>query len=99
MVIFIFQLMLRMGLIAPSTPGCFHYLPIALKALNKLCQLIDKHMIAIGGQKIEMPTLSAAELWKASGGCSVMPSFYYLFNFNKSFNEILSPPAQPQLVT
>ncbi|XP_074077450.1 putative proline--tRNA ligase, mitochondrial [Macrotis lagotis] len=61
------RLMLRTGLLHPAGPGCYHYLPYAVRALEKLVGVIDQEMQAIGGQKLDMPTLSSAELWRASG--------------------------------
>ncbi|XP_023648586.2 probable proline--tRNA ligase, mitochondrial [Paramormyrops kingsleyae] len=60
------KLMLQGGLIQPSNPGCFYYLPAAVRALEKLVRLIDDEMHAIGGQKLDMPSLCAAELWQRS---------------------------------
>ncbi|XP_016135705.1 probable proline--tRNA ligase, mitochondrial isoform X2 [Sinocyclocheilus grahami] len=66
------RLMLHTGLIHPSNPGCFYYLPVALRSMEKLVRLIDEEMHAIGGQKIDMPALCSAELWKKSGRWELM---------------------------
>ncbi|XP_051788581.1 probable proline--tRNA ligase, mitochondrial [Erpetoichthys calabaricus] len=60
------RLMLQAGLIFPSSPGCYHYLPSTVRAMEKLVRLIDEEMHLIGGQKLNMPSLSAADLWKRS---------------------------------
>ncbi|XP_013817232.2 probable proline--tRNA ligase, mitochondrial [Apteryx mantelli] len=61
------KLMVQGGLICPAGPGCYHYLPSAVRAMEKLVGLIDREMRAVGGQKLSMPSLSPAELWRASG--------------------------------
>lgn len=66
------RLMLQTGLIHPSNPGCFYYLPVALRSMEKLVRLIDEEMWAIGGQKVDMPALCSAELWKKSGRWELM---------------------------
>lgn len=66
------RLMLQTGLIHPSNPGCFYYLPVALRSMEKLVRLIDEEMHAIGGQKVDMPALCSAELWKTSGRWELM---------------------------
>ncbi|KAF7711799.1 probable proline--tRNA ligase, mitochondrial [Silurus meridionalis] len=66
------RLMLQAGLIHSSNPGCFYYLPAALRSMEKLVRLIDEEMQAIGGQKVDMPTLCGAELWKQSGRWELM---------------------------
>ncbi|KAJ8388497.1 hypothetical protein AAFF_G00133730 [Aldrovandia affinis] len=60
------RLMLQAGLIHPSNPGCYYYLPVAVRAMEKLVRLIDQEMQGIGGQKLDMPSLCAAELWRRS---------------------------------
>ncbi|KAG5850045.1 probable proline--tRNA ligase, mitochondrial [Anguilla rostrata] len=60
------RLMLQAGLIHPSNPGCYYYLPATVRAMEKLVRLIDQEMQGIGGQKLDMPSLCAAELWRRS---------------------------------
>ncbi|KAG9350925.1 hypothetical protein JZ751_024814 [Albula glossodonta] len=60
------RLMLQAGLIHPSNPGCYYYLPATVRAIEKLVRLIDQEMQGIGGQKLDMPSLCAAELWRRS---------------------------------
>ncbi|XP_072019571.1 probable proline--tRNA ligase, mitochondrial [Amphiura filiformis] len=66
------QLMLNAGLIQSAGPGTFHFLPLALRSLEKLIKLIDSTMGEIGAQKIAMPCLTKAELWKTSGRWDTM---------------------------
>ncbi|XP_056388159.1 probable proline--tRNA ligase, mitochondrial [Hyla sarda] len=61
------RLMYKAGLIRPTSPGCFHYLPHTVRSMEKLIRLIDRAMQEIGGQKIDMVTLCSAELWRQSG--------------------------------
>ncbi|XP_028589201.2 putative proline--tRNA ligase, mitochondrial [Podarcis muralis] len=68
------RLMLLAGLIYPASPGCFHYMPYTVRALEKLIRVIDGEMQTIGGQKVNMPALSSAELWRASGRWELMGS-------------------------
>ncbi|XP_055978306.1 probable proline--tRNA ligase, mitochondrial [Sorex fumeus] len=66
------RLMLRVGLIHPAGPGCYHLLPYTVRALEKLVRVIDQEMQAIGGQKVNMPSLSPAELWRATNRWDLM---------------------------
>ncbi|XP_054689597.1 probable proline--tRNA ligase, mitochondrial isoform X2 [Grus americana] len=61
------KLMLQAGLIHPSSPGCYYYMPPTVRAMEKLVKAMDEEMQAVGGQKLNMPSLSSAELWRASG--------------------------------
>ncbi|KAJ8945695.1 hypothetical protein NQ318_012414 [Aromia moschata] len=46
------RLMLELGIIHQAIPGCFHFLPLGIKSLNKLVRIVDEEMSKIGGQKI-----------------------------------------------
>jgi len=39
-------------------------LPLGMRALNKLINLVDKEMSNIGAEKILLPALTSATLWK-----------------------------------
>ncbi|XP_064791989.1 probable proline--tRNA ligase, mitochondrial [Oncorhynchus masou masou] len=60
------RLMQQAGLIHPSNPGCYYYLPATVRSMEKLVRLIDQEMQRIGGQKLDMPSLCSAELWRRS---------------------------------
>ncbi|XP_005001131.2 probable proline--tRNA ligase, mitochondrial isoform X1 [Cavia porcellus] len=66
------RLMLQGGLILPASPGCYHLLPYTVRAMEKLVRVIDQEMQAIGGQKIDMPSLCPAELWRATSRWQLM---------------------------
>ncbi|KAL1509638.1 hypothetical protein ABEB36_004345 [Hypothenemus hampei] len=61
------RLMLELGIIHQAIPGCFHFLPMGLRSINKIMNIVDEEMHKIGGQKIMFPTLVKAELWEKSG--------------------------------
>ncbi|NWV92284.1 SYPM protein, partial [Machaerirhynchus nigripectus] len=61
------RLMLQAGLIHPTSPGCYCYLPPTVRAMEKLIKVMDEEMQAVGGQKLNLPSLCSAELWRASG--------------------------------
>lgn len=60
------RLMQQAGLIHPSNPGCYYYLPATVRSLEKLTRVIDEEMQAVGGQKLDMPSLCSADLWRSS---------------------------------
>lgn len=59
--------MLELGIIQQANPGCFHFLPLGYKSLDKLIKIVDTEMSKIGGQKVILPTLINQKLWKDSG--------------------------------
>ncbi|XP_034035464.1 probable proline--tRNA ligase, mitochondrial [Thalassophryne amazonica] len=66
------RLMQQAGLIHPSSPGCYYYLPATVRSMEKLVRLIDQEMQSIGGQKLDMPSLCSADLWKSSERWNLM---------------------------
>uniref|UniRef100_A0A1Y9IVS2 Probable proline--tRNA ligase, mitochondrial n=1 Tax=Anopheles minimus TaxID=112268 RepID=A0A1Y9IVS2_9DIPT len=61
------KLMLEQGLIRQAGNGTFYLLPLLQRSLQKAIDLIDQHMAKIGAQKLTLPLLTSAELWKKSG--------------------------------
>ncbi len=61
------QLMLRAGLMRRSAAGMYAFLPLGLRAIRKVEQIIREEMNAIGGQEVLLPIVQPAELWEESG--------------------------------
>ena len=61
------QLMLRAGLMRRSASGMYSFLPLGLRAVRKVEQIIREEMNAIMGQEVLMPIVQPAELWQESG--------------------------------
>lgn len=61
------QLMVRAGLIRKSAAGVYTYLPLGLRILKKIENIVREEMNAKGGQEVLMPIMQPAELWKNSG--------------------------------
>jgi len=57
------QLLSRAGFIQKQLSGVYNYLPLGLKVLRKIQQIIRQEMDAIGGQEILMPVLSQQKSW------------------------------------
>jgi len=61
------QLMLRAGLIRPLASGLYCWLPLGLRALRRVEQVVREEMDAAGAQELLMPVVQPAELWQESG--------------------------------
>jgi len=61
------RLMLRAGMIRQLTAGVYSYLPLALRALRKIEDIIRDEMNKAGGQEISLPVLQPLELWQKTG--------------------------------
>ncbi|MBN2362226.1 MAG: proline--tRNA ligase [Deltaproteobacteria bacterium] len=60
-------LMLRAGLIRKVAAGIYNYLPLGLRVLRKIEQIIREEMVRAGAQELLMPAVNPAELWQESG--------------------------------
>ena len=61
------QLMLRAGLIRQEAAGIYAWLPLGLKVLRKIEQIVREEMDRAGAVEVLMPTLQLADLWRESG--------------------------------
>lgn len=57
------KLMLRSGMIRKLASGLYTWLPIGLRVLRKVENIIREEMNRIGGQEILMPAVQPSELW------------------------------------
>ncbi|MDX1535273.1 MAG: aminoacyl--tRNA ligase-related protein [Candidatus Spechtbacterales bacterium] len=58
------QLLTMAGFVHKEMAGVYTYLPLGLRALRKIENIIREEMNAIGGQEMLMTTLQDPELWK-----------------------------------
>lgn len=61
------QLLIRGGFIYKEIAGVYAYLPLGLRVLNKITNIIREEMNAIGGQEISLTALQEPEVWQKSG--------------------------------
>jgi prolyl-tRNA synthetase len=61
------QLMLRAGMIRKVAAGIYNYLPLGLRTIRKVEQIIREEMNRAGAIEVLMPVTTPAELWQESG--------------------------------
>ncbi len=61
------QLMMRAGMISQSSSGIYSWLPLGLRVLKKIENIVREEQDAAGINEILMPTIQPADLWKESG--------------------------------
>jgi len=61
------QLLLRAGLVRKLTSGLYTFLPLGLKVLRKIEQIIREEMNRAGGIEVLMPALQPIDIWQQSG--------------------------------
>ncbi len=58
------QLLIRAGYINKEMAGVYDYLPLGLRVVEKIKQIVREEMNAVGGQEMIMTALQRKELWE-----------------------------------
>lgn len=61
------RLMTRAGMIRKVAAGIYNYLPLGLKVIRKVENIVREEMSKAGAQEVEMPMVIPSELWQESG--------------------------------
>src|SRR5438045_6136753 len=61
------RLMLRAGMVRQEAAGIYAFLPLGLRVLKKVCQIVREEQDRSGAIEMLMPTIQPAELWRESG--------------------------------
>jgi len=61
------KLMLRAGLIRQTAAGIYAWLPLGLRVLQKIAQIVREEQDRSGAIELLMPTVQSADLWRQSG--------------------------------
>ncbi|MDO8566604.1 MAG: aminoacyl--tRNA ligase-related protein [bacterium] len=61
------QLLVRAGYLHKEMAGVYSYLPLGLRTLNKIIEIIREEMNAIGGEEVLLTTLQDSAVWKKTG--------------------------------
>lgn len=61
------KLLEQAGFIRKHMAGVYNFLPLGLRTLNKIVEIIREEMNQIGGQELLMSTLQPRELWEKTG--------------------------------
>jgi prolyl-tRNA synthetase len=61
------QLMLRSGMIRKLAAGLYTWMPLGLRTLRKVENIVREEMNRVGAQEVLMPMVQPAELWEETG--------------------------------
>ena len=61
------KLMVRSGMIKKTAAGIYSWLPLGLKVLKKVEEIVRKNLNNFDAEEVLMPMVQPAELWKESG--------------------------------
>ncbi|PIP23030.1 MAG: prolyl-tRNA synthetase [Candidatus Nealsonbacteria bacterium CG23_combo_of_CG06-09_8_20_14_all_39_17] len=61
------QLLIRAGFVNKELAGAYAYLPLGIRVINKISNIIREEMNAVGGQELIMTALQDKETWGKTG--------------------------------
>ena len=72
------QLLTKAGFIRKTMAGAYTYLPMGLKVLRNIEQIVREEMDAVGAEEILMPSLTPKENWEKTGRWDTVDVLYKL---------------------
>jgi prolyl-tRNA synthetase len=85
------QLVLRAGLMRPFISGVYSYLPLGLRVLERIENIIRQEMNSCGAQEILLSALQPEDLWSRSGRDKEMAQIMFRFNDRRGRRLCLGP--------
>lgn len=92
------KLLVRAGMIRKEAAGLYSFLPLGLRVLRKIENIVREEMDSHGGQEILMPFVQPAELWERSGRWDVYGA-EMLRVIDRHDNQFCLGPTHEEIVT
>jgi prolyl-tRNA synthetase len=92
------RLLLRAGMISQLVAGVYSYMPLALRTLRKIENIVRDEMNKTGAQEVHMPSLQPVELWQKSGRDIGMGQTLFHLKDRKD-RELVLGPTHEEVVT
>jgi prolyl-tRNA synthetase len=92
------KLMLRAGLVRQTASGIYAWLPLGLRVLNKIAQVVREEQDKAGAIELLMPTIQSADLWRQSGRYDAYgPEMLRIIDRHE--REMLFGPTNEEMIT
>ena len=88
------KLLLRAGLIRKLAGGVYTFLPLGLRALRKVEQIVREEMDRAGAIEVLMPALQPPEIWQQSGRYETAGNVLFKVRDSANREWVLSPTAE-----
>ena len=93
------KLLLRAGLIRKLAGGVYTFLPLGLRVLRKVEQIVREEMDRAGAIEVLMPALQPPEIWEASGRAETASNVLFKVKDSSGRQWFLSPTAEEVITT
>lgn len=90
------KILVRAGFVDKLMAGVYTYLPLGLRVLEKITNLVREEMNALGAQEIRMPALSPKENWQRTGRWESFDALFKLIGRDKK--EYALGPTHEEIV-
>ena len=90
------EFLIRGGFIHKEMAGVYSFLPLGLRVLRKIENIIREEMDKIGGQEVLMPAFQPKENWEKTGRWTAMTDLYKVSDI--SGREIALGPTHEEIV-
>lgn len=95
------QLLIKAGFVDRVMAGVYTLLPLGLRVLKKIEDIIREEIVRIGGQEVLMPALQPKEVWQATGRWETFDALFKVeshydqkFALGPTHEEIIVPLAK-----
>ena len=92
------QLLLRAGLIRKLTGGLYTFLPLGLRGLRKVEEIIRQEMNRAGAMEVLMPALQPPEIWQKSGRYETARDVFFKVK-DRAQKEWILGPTHEEVIT
>jgi len=93
------KLLLRAGLIRKLAGGVYSFLPLGLRALRKVEQIVREEMNRAGAIEVLLPALQPPEIWQQSGRYETASAVLFKAKDNANREWVLSATAEEVITT
>jgi prolyl-tRNA synthetase len=92
------RLMLRAGMIRQEAAGIYAFLPLGLRVLRKVCDIVREEQDRAGAIELLMPTIQPADLWRESGRYEAYGKEMLRIN-DRHERDMLYGPTNEEMIT
>jgi prolyl-tRNA synthetase len=92
------RLLLRAGMIRKLASGIYNYLPLGLRVLRKVENIVRQEMNRAGAQEVLLPAVQPAELWQESGRWQVYGKELLRFK-DRNTRDFCFGPTHEEVIT
>jgi prolyl-tRNA synthetase len=93
------KLLLRAGLIRKLTGGLYTFLPLGLRALRKVEQIVREEMDRAGASEVLMPALQPTDIWQQSERYEIMRDVLFKVRDRAKKEWVLGPTHEEVITT